>query len=81
MSRGLWVSCTFLALEPIYEAVFEDSSYGYRPVRSQHQCLDALGRTIQQQKVNYVVEADIKSFFDKVNHDWLIQFLRASDRR
>ncbi len=39
-------------LEPIYEAVFEDSSYGYRPGRNQHQCLDALGRTIQQKKVN-----------------------------
>jgi retron-type reverse transcriptase len=37
-------------LEPIYESVFEDSSYGYRPGRSQHQCLDELGRTIQQKK-------------------------------
>ena len=63
-------------LEPIYEAVFEDSSYGYRPGRSQHKCLDALGRTIQQKKVNHVVEADIKSFFDKVNHEWMIKFLR-----
>ena len=51
-------------LEPIYEAVFEDSSYGCRPGRSQHQCLDALGRTIQQEKVNHVVEADVRSFFD-----------------
>jgi group II intron reverse transcriptase/maturase len=63
-------------LEPIYEAVFEDSSYAYRPGRNQHQCLDALGRTIQQNKVNHVVEADIKSFFDKVNHEWMIKFLR-----
>ena len=63
-------------LEPIYEAVFEDSSYGYRPGRSQHQCLDALGRTIQQKWVNYVVEADIKSYFDEVKHDWMIKFLR-----
>jgi len=63
-------------LEPIYEAVFEDSSYGYRPERSQHECLDVLGRTIQQKRVNHVVEADIKSFFDKVNHEWMIQFLR-----
>jgi group II intron reverse transcriptase/maturase len=63
-------------LEPIYEAVFEDSSYGYRPGRSQHKCLDALGRTIQQKKVNYVVEADIKGFFDKVNHEWMIKLLR-----
>jgi group II intron reverse transcriptase/maturase len=38
--------------------------------------LDALGRTIQQKKVNYVVEADIKSYFDKVNHEWMVKFLR-----
>jgi group II intron reverse transcriptase/maturase len=63
-------------LEPIYEAVFEDSSYGYRPERDPHQCLDALGRTIQQKKVNHVVEADIKSYFDRVNHEWMIKFLR-----
>ncbi len=63
-------------LEPIYEAVFEDSSYGYRPGRSQHECLDALGRTIQQKKVSYVVEADIKGFFDEVKHEWMIKFLR-----
>ena len=63
-------------LEPIYEAVFEDSSYGYRPGRSQHQCLEALGRTIQQQRVSYVVEADIKGFFDHVNHQWMIRFVR-----
>jgi len=63
-------------LEPIYEAVFEDSSYGYRPGRNQHKCLDELGQTIQQRKVNHVVEADIKSFFDKVNHGWMVKFLR-----
>ncbi len=63
-------------LEPIYETVFEDSSYGYRPRRSQHQCLDALGRTIQQARVNHVVEADISGFFNEVNHDWLIKFLQ-----
>jgi retron-type reverse transcriptase len=51
-------------LEPIYEAVFEDSSYGYRPGRSPHECLDALGRTIQQKRVNHVVEADIRGFLD-----------------
>jgi len=70
-------------LEPIYEAVFEDSSYGYRPGRSPHECLDVLGRTIQQKRVNHVVEADIKSFFDKVNHEWMIQFLghRVGDER
>jgi RNA-directed DNA polymerase len=63
-------------LEPIYEAVFEGSSYGYRPGSSPHKCLDALGRTIQQKKVSYVVESDVKRFFDKVNHKWMIKFLR-----
>jgi RNA-directed DNA polymerase len=63
-------------LEPIYEAVFEDSSYGYRPGRNQHQCLDALGRTIQQRKVSHVVEADINGFFDEVKWAWMIKFLR-----
>ena len=70
-------------VEQIYEPAFEDSSYGYRPKRSQHDCLDALGRTIQQEKVSYIVEADIKSFFDKVNHDWMLKFLehRVGDPR
>jgi RNA-directed DNA polymerase len=63
-------------LEPIYEAVFEGSSYGYRPGRNQHQCLDALGRTIQQRKVSHVVEADINGFFDEVKWAWMIKFLR-----
>ncbi|MBN1907702.1 MAG: group II intron reverse transcriptase/maturase [Deltaproteobacteria bacterium] len=70
-------------LELIYEEAFEDVSYGYRPGRSQHQCLDALGRTIQQERVSYVVEADIKGFFDNVNHAWMIKFLehRIGDQR
>jgi group II intron reverse transcriptase/maturase len=70
-------------LEPIYEADFEESSYGYRPQRNPHRCVDDLGRTIQQNWINYVVEADIRSFFDKVNHEWMIQFLehRIGDRR
>jgi group II intron reverse transcriptase/maturase len=69
-------AATKRTLEPIYEAVFEDSSHGYRPGCSQHKCLDDLGRTIQQKRVSYIVEADIRSFFDKVNWDWMIKFLR-----
>jgi len=70
-------------LEPIYETVFEDSSHGYRPERNQHTCLDELGRTIQQKRVSHVVEADIKSFFDTVNQEWMIKFLqhRIGDTR
>jgi RNA-directed DNA polymerase len=63
-------------IEPLFETLFEDCSYGYRPGRNPHQCIDALGRTIQQQRVNYVVEADIRGFFDNVNHEWLIKFLK-----
>jgi RNA-directed DNA polymerase len=70
-------------LEQIYEADFVESSYGYRPGRTQHQALDQLGRTIQQQKVSYIVEADIKGFFDHVNQEWLLKFLghRIGDER
>lgn len=70
-------------LEPIFEPIFEDCSYGYRPGRNPHQCLDALGRTIQQRRVNHIVEADIRGFFDNVNHEWLLKFLqqRIGDKR
>ena len=70
-------------LEPIYEESFVDSSYGYRPSRSQHGCLEELGRKIQQKPVNHVVEADITGFFDNVNHEWMIKFLehRIGDPR
>ena len=70
-------------LEPIYEEIFEDSSYGYRPGRSQHSCLDKLGRVIQQKRVNYIVESDIRGFFDEVSHKWMLKFLehRIGDPR
>ena len=70
-------------LGQIYEADFRESSYGYRPNRTPHQALDQLGRTIQQRKVSYVVEADIKGFFDHVNQAWLLKFLkhRIGDER
>ena len=63
-------------LEPLFEPLFEDWSYGYRPQRSPHQCLDALGRTLQHKQVNILVEADIRGFFDAVHHEWLLKFLR-----
>jgi RNA-directed DNA polymerase len=70
-------------LEPIYEEIFEDSSYGYRPKRSQHMCLDKLGRTLQQKRVSHLVESDIRSFFDEVSHKWMMKFLehRIGDPR
>jgi len=63
-------------LDPISEPVFEGSSHGYRPGCSQHGCLDELGRTIQQQTARFVDEADIASFLDKMNHEWMLKFLR-----
>jgi len=71
------------ALEQVYEADFLDCSYGYRPGRTCHQALDTLGRTIQRKKVSYVVEADIRGFFDHVNHEWVLKFLgvRIGDKR
>jgi RNA-directed DNA polymerase len=70
-------------LEQIYEADFVESSYGYRPKRTQHQALDQLGRIIQQRCVNFIDEADIKGFYDHVNQEWLMKFLeqRIGDER
>jgi RNA-directed DNA polymerase len=70
-------------VEPLFESLFEDCSYGYRPERSPHQCLEVLGRTIQQKRVNHLVEADIRGFFDAVHHEWLLKFLgqRIGDQR
>jgi RNA-directed DNA polymerase len=70
-------------LEQIYEADFIEGSFGYRPGRTQHDALDGLGRTIQRKKVRYVAEADIKGFFDHVNHGWLKKMLevRIGDKR
>ena len=63
-------------LEQIYEADFLECSHGYRPGRTSHQAIDQLGRTMQQRKVSFVVEADIKGFFDHVNQEWLMKMLR-----
>jgi len=70
-------------LEQIYEADFMEGSFGYRPGRTQHDALDELGRTIQQKKVSFVVEADIKGFFDHVEHEWMRKMLevRIGDER
>jgi RNA-directed DNA polymerase len=69
--------------EPLFEPLCEDGSYGYRPKRSPHQCLDALGRTIQPKRVHHRVEADIRGFFDAVHHEWWLKFLgqRIGDNR
>ena len=70
-------------LNAIYETDFLGFSYGFRPGRGQHDALDALATGIYRRKVNFIVDADIRSFFDSMNHDWLTRFLehRIADRR
>ena len=66
-----------LALKKIIEAIYEpkllDCMYGFRPNRGCHQALKVLNRNIERGKVSYVVEADIKGFYDHVDHEWLIK--------
>ena len=62
-------------LTEVYEPKFYNESYGFRPRRGCHQAVRELVENIQYRKTSYIVEADIKSFFDKVDHDWMIKFL------
>jgi retron-type reverse transcriptase len=70
-------------LNQIYEADFEGFSYGFRPGRSQHQALDALTVALKRRRVNYVLDADIRGFFDHIDHGWMMKFVqhRVADRR
>ncbi len=70
-------------LTQIYEEDFLGFSYGFRPGRSQHKALDALFVGITQRKVNWILDADIQSFFDTVNHEWMMKFVehRIADPR
>ena len=62
-------------LNEVYEVRFLDCSYGFRPKRDAHEVVRYINQTIMTKKVNYVLEADIKGFFDNVDHDWLMKFL------
>ena len=62
-------------LNDVYEPRFLDCSYGFRENRNAHQVVRYINQTIMCRKVNYVLEADIKGFFDNVDHDWLMKFL------
>ena len=70
-------------LGAVYEEDFLGFSYGFRPGRSQHNALDALWVGIMQKKVNWVLDADIRGFFDAIDHDWLVKFVehRIADPR
>jgi RNA-directed DNA polymerase len=70
-------------LEQVYEQDFINDSYGFRPKRSCHDALKALSETVEHKPISYIVEADIKGFFDNVNQEWLMKFLahRVEDKR
>jgi len=74
---------TVEVLNAIYETDFLGFSYGFRPGRSQHRALDALYVGLLTMKVNWVLDVDIRAFFDTIDHGWLIRFLehRLADRR
>jgi hypothetical protein len=70
-------------LNAIYEVDFLGFSYGFRPGRRAHVALDALAVGIRCRKISWILDADVRNYFDQINHDWLIKFLehRIADRR
>lgn len=74
---------TVEVMNAIYETDFLGFSYGFRPGKSQHNALDALYVGILTKKVNWVLDGDISSFFDGIDHEWLVKFIehRIADQR
>ena len=72
-----------MVLNAIFEGDFLWFSYGFRPGRGTHDALDALVVAINTRKVNYILDADIRNFFDSVSQDWLVRFVehRVGDKR
>jgi retron-type reverse transcriptase len=70
-------------LEAIWEEDFRGFSYGFRPGRSQHDALDAVYVAIREKPVNWVLDIDIRGFFDHIDHEWLMKFIeyRIADSR
>src|ERR1700688_3261700 len=70
-------------LNQIYEVDFQGFSYGFRPGRSPHQALDALSVGLHRKRVNWVLDADIRGFFDQMSHEWTMKFVqhRVADPR
>ena len=70
-------------LNEVYEVDFRGFSYGFRPGRSPHQALDALSVGIQRKRVNWILDADIRGFFDQMSHEWTMKFVqhRIADER
>ena len=63
-------------LNEIYEVDFWGFSYGFRPERSPHQALDALYVGIERKRVNWILDADIQGFFDRMSHEWTMEFVQ-----
>jgi len=74
---------TVEVLNGIYETDFLGFSYGFRPGKGQHHALDALYTGLLTRRVNWVLDGDISSFFDGLDHDWLVKFIehRVADQR
>jgi group II intron reverse transcriptase/maturase len=72
-----------VVLEQIYEEDFLGFSYGFRPGRGPHAALDALNVAIERMPVKWVLDADLRGFFDHVDHEWMLKFVqhRVADRR
>lgn len=72
-----------MVLEAIYETDFLGFSYGFRPGRSAHDALEALDRGLMTKRVNWVLDADIRGYFEAISHEWLVRFVqhRIGDRR
>ena len=64
-------------LEAIYEVDFLDGSYGFRPARKCPQAINVVDKTIMTKPISYVIEADIKGYFDNVSHQWMMEFLQV----
>lgn len=62
-------------LETIWESEFLPVSYGYRKGKDPHQCLKEINHMIMGQKLNWIIDADIKGFFDNINHEWMMRCL------
>ncbi len=62
-------------LTAIYEQRFVETSYGYRPGRSQHDAIKALNLILHERPINFIVDVDVKGFFDSVDHDWMMKFI------
>ncbi len=65
-----------MLLEPIYESVFLDCSYGFRPGRSAHDCIKAIHQFVHKIGGGYVIDVDIRKYFDTIPHDKLREMIR-----